>query len=120
MNHPIDRRQAIKSVAVTGVSQVTVMGGQMKQYQVLTSPERLSRHDVTLDELTRAVEKSNIVTGGGFLLSKNEEALIRIVGRANTPEQGLTVTTEPVSYGPSRNPWNTARILSLTCGSSGP
>ena len=30
------------------------------------------------------MEKSNIVTGGGFLLSKNEEALIRIVGRANT------------------------------------
>ena len=71
-------------LAVTGVSQVTVMGGVMKQYQVLTSPEKLSRHDVTLDELTRAVEKSNIVTGGGFLLSKNEEALIRIVGRANT------------------------------------
>ncbi len=71
-------------LAVTGVSQVTVMGGVMKQYQVLTSPEKLSRHDVTLDELTRAVEKSNIVTGGGFLLSKNEEALIRIIGRANT------------------------------------
>jgi len=71
-------------LAVTGVSQVTVMGGQLKQYQVLTSPERLSRHDVTLDELTAAVEKSNIVTGGGFLLSKNEEALIRIVGRAST------------------------------------
>lgn len=71
-------------LAVTGVSQVTVMGGVMKQYQVLTSPEKLSRHDVTLDELTRAVEKSNVVTGGGFLQSKNEEALIRIVGRANT------------------------------------
>ncbi|MHC4176240.1 MAG: efflux RND transporter permease subunit, partial [Planctomycetota bacterium] len=71
-------------LAVTGVSQVTVMGGELKQYQVLTSPERLSRHDVTLDELTEAVEKSNIVTGGGFLLSRNEEALIRIVGRANT------------------------------------
>lgn len=71
-------------LAVTGVSQVTVMGGVMKQYQVLTSPEKLARHDVTLDELTRAVEKSNVVTGGGFLLSKNEEALIRIVGRAHT------------------------------------
>ncbi len=71
-------------LAVTGVSQVTVMGGVMKQYQVLTSPQRLSRHDVTLDELTAAVEKSNVVTGGGFLLSKNEESLIRIVGRAST------------------------------------
>lgn len=74
-------------LAVTGVSQVSVMGGELKQYQVLTSPERLSRHDVTLDQLTAAVEKSNIVTGGGFLLSQNHESLIRIVGRATTLDE---------------------------------
>ena len=74
-------------LAVTGVSQVSVMGGEMKQYQVLTSPERLAQHDVTLDELTEAVEKSNIVTGGGFLLSKTHESLIRIIGRATTLDE---------------------------------
>jgi CzcA family heavy metal efflux pump len=74
-------------LAVTGVSQVSVMGGELKQYQVLTSPQRLSRHDVTLDELTTAVEKSNIVTGGGFLLSKSHESLIRIIGRATTLQE---------------------------------
>jgi CzcA family heavy metal efflux pump len=74
-------------LAVPGVSQVSVMGGEMKQYQVLTSPEQLARHDVTLDELTDAVEKSNIVTGGGFLLSKTHESLIRIIGRATSLEE---------------------------------
>jgi CzcA family heavy metal efflux pump len=74
-------------LAVAGVSQVSVMGGELKQYQVLTSPERLSRHDVTLDQLLAAVEKSNIVTGGGFLLSKSHESLIRIVGRATTLDE---------------------------------
>jgi len=69
-------------LAIGGVSQVTVMGGQLKQYQVLTSPERLAQYGVTLDELTKAVEKSNVVTGGGFLLEQNKESLIRIVGRA--------------------------------------
>lgn len=29
-----------------------------------------------------------------------------LVGRTNTPELGLVATTEPVAYGPSRNPWN--------------
>lgn len=71
-------------LAIRGVSQVTVMGGQLKQYQVLTSPERLAQYGVTLDELTKAVEKSNVVTGGGFLLDKNKESLIRIVGRATS------------------------------------
>lgn len=29
-----------------------------------------------------------------------------LVGRTNTPELGLVATTEPLAYGPSRNPWN--------------
>ena len=38
------------------------------------------------------------------------------LGRTNTPEFGNTITTEPLSYGPARNPWNTAHS---TGGSSG-
>ncbi len=38
------------------------------------------------------------------------------IGRTNTPEWGSTITTEPVAYGPSRNPWNTEHS---TGGSSG-
>jgi CzcA family heavy metal efflux pump len=72
--------------AVAGVAQVTVMGGELKQYQVLTSPERLAQHDVTLDELVHAVEESNTAMGGGFLLSEDQESLIRIVGRVGSIE----------------------------------
>ena len=71
-------------LALGGISQVTVMGGELKQYQVLTSPARLAQYNVTLNELTQAVARSNAVSGGGFLLSQNQEALIRIVGRATT------------------------------------
>ncbi len=39
-----------------------------------------------------------------------------VVGRTNTPELGSTVTTEPLAYGPSRNPWNPEHS---TGGSSG-
>ncbi len=94
-------------LALGGVSQVTVMGGELKQYQVLTSPARLAHYNVTLDELTRAVGKSNVVSGGGFLLSKKEESLIRIVGRATSlddmantvvrKEQPLPVTVRQVA-----------------------
>ena len=71
-------------LAISGVAQVTVMGGELKQYQVLTSPERLAHYDVTLDELTDAVEKSNAVSGGGFLLRGEQEKLIRVIGRATS------------------------------------
>ena len=73
-------------LATAGIAQVTVMGGELKQYQVLSSPERLAEHDVTIDELTNAIRKSNTVMGGGFLLSKDQESLIRIIGRATTIE----------------------------------
>ncbi len=45
-----------------------------------------------------------------------EAAGLTMLGKTNTPEFGLTLTTEPVANGPTRNPWNTDYS---TGGSSG-
>ena len=45
-----------------------------------------------------------------------EAAGLTILGKTNTPEFGLTLTTEPVATGPTRNPWHTDYS---TGGSSG-
>jgi amidase len=51
-----------------------------------------------------------------FLFAKLRAAGFVPVGKTNTPEFGLMPTTEPIAYGPTRNPWNTGHG---TGGSSG-
>lgn len=50
------------------------------------------------------------------LVRRFREAGFVVVGRTNVPENGSSITTEPLAYGPARNPWDTTRS---TGGSSG-
>jgi Cu/Ag efflux pump CusA len=71
-------------LAVEGVSQVSVMGGILKQYQVLTSPARLAVHNITLAELTDATAKANVLASGGVMNRGEKESLLRIQGQSLT------------------------------------
>lgn len=75
-------RPALLSVA--GVSQVTVMGGEVRQFQVLADPERLRRYDLTLADLEEALEKANENSGGGFIAGASQEFVVRNLGRVAT------------------------------------
>lgn len=74
-------------LAVGGVSQVTVMGGVLKQYQIITSPARLAAQNVTLLQLTAAAEKANVIAGGGIMVRSPKESLLRISGQSLTLEE---------------------------------
>ncbi len=73
-------------LAVRGVSQVVVTGGDTKQYQVLVRPERLSAYGVSLRDVERALGQTNENTSAGFFHSGGQEYLIRGIGRVRTPE----------------------------------
>ncbi|MCI0341826.1 MAG: efflux RND transporter permease subunit [Planctomycetales bacterium] len=73
-------------LSIAGISQVTVMGGGARQFQLTTTPERLLRHGVTLDRVVHAVEGASAALGGGFLLAPTTESLIRIGARASSPD----------------------------------
>ena len=73
-------------LSITGVSQVTIIGGDLRQYQVLVDPAKLVDFSLSLEEVADAVTEANAVSSGGFMLRPHEEFLIRGQGRVNTVE----------------------------------
>jgi HME family heavy-metal exporter len=69
-------------LTIPGVSQVIVMGGDRKQFQVLVDPNNLQRFGVTLREVKQALRESNQNTAGGYLDEQGpNEYLVRALGR---------------------------------------
>ncbi len=73
-------------LAIPGVSQVLVIGGDQKQYHILVRPEKLKDYNISLKEVVDAAKNSNINSSGGFFIDKGQEFLIRSYGRVNNIE----------------------------------
>ncbi len=69
-------------MSIAGVSQVVVMGGGVKQYQILLSAEKLQEKGLSLEEFRKSLEHISVNTTGGFLNEEGKEFLIRPLGRA--------------------------------------
>lgn len=54
----------------------------------------------------------------GGLTSRYRAAGVVLLGKTNTPEYGITGTTESAALGPCRNPWNPAHISGGSSGGS--
>ncbi|MGI9107179.1 MAG: efflux RND transporter permease subunit [Pyrinomonadaceae bacterium] len=74
-------------LTVPGVAQVINIGGGVKQYQVLVSPDRLTQFGITIEEVTSALEKANINTTGGFVDAQSQEYLVRNLARFYTLDE---------------------------------
>ncbi|MFN5398398.1 MAG: efflux RND transporter permease subunit, partial [Pseudanabaena sp.] len=83
----VDWQVKNRLLAVSGVTQVVIFGGDIRQYQVLVDPVKLQQYDVTLSAVTEAARKANVNAAGGFLTSPDRELLIRGIGRIESAEQ---------------------------------
>ena len=75
-------RPRIKSIG--GIANVIVIGGDYKQYEVFAHPEKLKYYKVTLDELLKKVEESNMNAPGGVINQHSNQYIVKGNGRANT------------------------------------
>ncbi|MDR1344258.1 MAG: CusA/CzcA family heavy metal efflux RND transporter [Tannerellaceae bacterium] len=84
-----------------GVAQVAVIGGEMKEYQILLSPERMKHYGITFDQVLDACRDMNRNVGGGILYNYDNEYIVRgSLATADAAEIGKsavgTVNNAPV------------------------
>ena len=60
-----------------GVAQVAVLGGDIKEYQVLIHPERMKHYGVTLGEVMAAARGMNTNANGGVIYQYGNEYIVR-------------------------------------------
>ncbi len=73
-------------LGVEGVSFVINLGGFVRQYQVFLKPQMLKHYDITITDVKDAIEGGNRNFSGGLILKKNQELLIKGLGKIETVE----------------------------------
>jgi CzcA family heavy metal efflux pump len=74
-----------KLLAIPGVAQVSVIGGQLPEYQVLVEQETLRLYDLTLDDVADAARESHSTLSAGYLPDVDSlEMPIRQSGRVRS------------------------------------
>ena len=74
-------------MAVPGVADVNVFGGEVRQYQIQVNPDKLIRYNLSLQEVLAAASRATGVRGAGYIENNNQRILINSEGQTQTPAQ---------------------------------
>ncbi len=81
-------------LAVAGVAQITLYGGEVRQYQVQVLPDNLLAHQLTLTDVLEATRQASGVRGAGFLENANQRVNLRVEAQVRSAaELGETAIT---------------------------
>ncbi|QRR00390.1 efflux RND transporter permease subunit [Dyadobacter sandarakinus] len=65
---------------VPGIADVTTFGGPLKQYHIITSPEKLVKYKLSLQDVLNAIQVNNQNTGGNIISRGGQGFAIRGLG----------------------------------------
>lgn len=74
-------------LATGGVSQVTIIGGDYKQYQILADPQRMNKYGVSIDDLEAVGKTLSTNSTGGVVRDFGNEFALRGLGRSTDLEE---------------------------------
>lgn len=94
-------------LAVPGVADVNIFGGEIKQLQIQIRPQQLRRYGLSLEAVTAAARQAAGLRGAGFVENNNQRITLKVTGQPLTPdalervvlrhEDGITITLRDVA-----------------------
>ncbi|HEY0375657.1 MAG TPA: efflux RND transporter permease subunit [Pyrinomonadaceae bacterium] len=83
-----------------GVANVTVAGGEVREYHVRVDPEQLNARGVSLQQVAEAVSNANILASPGLIEENHQLELTLVSGQATAPEQLNSIVVATVNNAP--------------------
>src|SRR5262249_24558585 len=72
-------------LAVPGVAQVSVFGGEVRQLQIPVQPDRSRGHGLALTDVVAAARAATGIIGAGFIDTPNQRIVLETQGQAVDP-----------------------------------
>ena len=73
-------------LAIPGVADVNVFGGEVRQFQVQIDPAKLVQYQLNINDVVIAAQKATGVSGAGYIQNSNQRIIVNTQGQATTPE----------------------------------
>ncbi|NOR72150.1 MAG: MMPL family transporter [Methylomarinum sp.] len=74
-------------LAVPGVADVNIFGGETQQLQIQIDLAQLHRFNLAVEDIVNAAKQAGEIQGGGFIENDNQRFTIQISGQPTNPEQ---------------------------------
>lgn len=74
-------------LAVPGVANISVYGGDVREFQIQLNPQQMIRYGISVTDVIDAARKATGVRGAGFIDTTNQRLTLRSEGQALTPEE---------------------------------
>ncbi len=71
-------------LSVPGVANVTMFGGEVKQFQIQVHPDRLIKYNLSIEEVLTAAKRATAVEGSGFIENNNQRIVLQTEGQSIT------------------------------------
>jgi hydrophobe/amphiphile efflux-1 (HAE1) family protein len=81
-----DKQVRRRIESITGVGQVTLVGGRKREIRAWLDPIKLRAHGISAVDVQRALATQNLTTPGGSIETGPEAITLRIVGRVQSVE----------------------------------